>query len=185
MKKLYSIAMIAACAMMVFSCKNNGKSGEEIPDAVEEGIEAVEEAAGQAADAIEKAVDEAGNAIENAVDRTDEALERLGDIRPYTSVETKPTFQGGDADAFLKYIQKNIEYPQSAIDNEEQGRVLVNFVVDASGKIRNAKVVKGVSAALDAEALRVVNNAPDWEPAKEAGKTVPVTYSVPVVFTLR
>jgi protein TonB len=63
--------------------------------------------------------------------------------------------------------------------------VTVNFVVDANGKIKNAKVVKGVSEALDAEALRVVENAPDWTPAKQGGKNVPVTYSIPVTFAIK
>ncbi|MCR4823810.1 MAG: energy transducer TonB [Bacteroidales bacterium] len=181
MKKIYSIAMIAACAMMVFSCKNNGKGNEEVPAPAEEAVEAVE--------AVENAAKEGAEAVENAAEeaagRVDEALERLGDIIPYTSVEVKPTFNGGDADAFLKYINENIKYPQSALEKEEQGRVTVNFVVDQNGKIRNAKVVKGVSEALDAEALRVIENAPDWTPAKQDGKNVPVTYSVPVLFAIR
>jgi len=181
MKKIYSIAMIAACAMMVFSCKNNGKGNEEVPAPAEEAVEAVE--------AVENAAKEGAEAVENAAEeaagRVDEALERLGDIIPYTSVEVKPTFNGGDADAFLKYINENIKYPQSALEKEEQGRVTVNFVVDQNGKIRNAKVVKGVSEALDAEALRVIENAPDWTPAQQDGKNVPVTYSVPVLFAIR
>ena len=92
---------------------------------------------------------------------------------------------GGSSDAFVKYVQDNLVYPQVAIDNGESGRVVVNFIVDANGKIKNAKVVTSVSNALDAEALRVVNAAPDWTPAKVGGKAVPVAYSVPVVFALR
>ena len=182
MKKIYSIAMIAACALMVFSCKNNGKgSEEEIPAPAQEAVEAVD----QAADAAKEAVKESAEAVQDATERAGEAIEKLGDIVPYTSVEVKPTFNGGDADAFVKYVQQNIKYPQRAIENEEQGRVTVNFVVDQNGKIQNAKVVKGVSELLDAEALRVINNAPDWTPAKQGGKNVPVTYSIPVVFALR
>ena len=182
MKKIYSIAMIAACALMVFSCKNNGKgSEEEIPAPAQEAVEAVD----QAADAAKEAVKESAEAVQDATERAGEAIEKLGDIVPYTSVEVKPTFNGGDADAFVKYVQQNLKYPQRAIENEEQGRVTVNFVVDQNGKIQNAKVVKGVSELLDAEALRVINNAPDWTPAKAGGKSIPVTYSVPVVFALR
>lgn len=182
MKKIYSIAMIAACALMVFSCKNNGKgSEEEIPAPAQEAVEAVD----QAADAAQEAVKESAEAVQDATERAGEAIEKLGDIVPYTSVEVKPTFNGGDADAFVKYVQQNLKYPQRAIENEEQGRVTVNFVVDQNGKIQNAKVVKGVSELLDAEALRVINNAPDWTPAKQGGKNVPVTYSIPVVFALR
>ena len=61
----------------------------------------------------------------------------------------------------------------------------VAFVVDANGKIRNAKVVKGVSEALDAEALRVIESAPDWTPAKQDGKNVPVTFTAPVTFAIK
>ena len=131
------------------------------------------------------ALGESAEAVQDATERAGEAIEKLGDIVPYTSVEVKPTFNGGDADAFVKYVQQNLKYPQRAIENEEQGRVTVNFVVDQNGKIQNAKVVKGVSELLDAEALRVINNAPDWTPAKQGGKNVPVTYSIPVVFALR
>ena len=185
MKKIYSIAMIAACALMVFSCKNNGKGEEEIKDAAENAIEAVENAAEKGVEAVENAIDAVEDAADKAIDRADEALERLEGITPYTSVEVKPTFKGGDADAFVKYVQENIKYPQSALENNESGKVTVSFVVDANGKVRNAQVVKGVSAALDAEALRVVKESPDWAPAKQDGKNVPVTYAIPVTFAIK
>ncbi len=185
MKKIYSVAMIAACAMMVFSCKNNGKGNEEVPAPAQDAVEAVENAADAVKDAAKDGAATLENAAKDAAKRADEAIEKLGDIVPYTAVEVKPQFEGGDADAFVKYIQKNIKYPQSAIDNDEQGRVTVNFIVDENGKIQNAKVVKGVSPALDAEALRVITNAPAWTPATQGGKKVPVAYSVPVMFTLR
>lgn len=185
MKKIYSIAMIAACAMMVFSCKNNGKGNEEVPAPAQDAVEAVEEAADAAKDAVKEGAAAAQDAAKDAAERAGDAIEKLGEILPYTSVEVKPSFNGGDADSFVKYIQQNVKYPQSALENEEQGRVTVNFIVDENGKIKNAKVVKGVSEALDAEALRVINNAPAWTPAKQGGKNVPVSYSVPVVFAIR
>lgn len=181
MKKIYSLVMIAACAMMLFSCKNEGKGKEDVKDAAKDAVEAVEDAAEKGKEAAGKALD----AADKAIDRADDALEKLDGILPYTAVEVKPTFKGGDADAFSKYVQENVKYPESAIENNESGRVTVNFVVDANGKIKNAKVVKGVSEALDAEALRVIQNAPDWTPATQGGKRVPVTYSIPVVFALR
>ena len=186
MKKIVTIAMIAACAMMVFSCKNNGKEEEEaLKNAAGEAIENVEGAAKGAAKKAGKAAKEAAKEAEEAADRGIDALEKLDDIIPAAAAEVQPTFNGGSSDAFVKYVQDNLVYPQVAIDNGESGRVVVNFIVDANGKITNAKVVKGVSAALDAEALRVINSAPDWTPAKQGGKAVPVTYSVPVNFTLR
>lgn len=185
MKKIFTIAMIVASTMMVFSCKNNGQEENAIKDAAGEAVESVEGAAKKAGRAAKKAAKEAEEAAKQAIDRTDEALEKLDDIIPAAAAEVKPTFNGGDADSFVKYIQDNVVYPQDAIDKGEQGRVVVNFVVDANGKVKNAKVVNGVSSSIDAEALRVVENAPDWTPAKVGGKNVPVTYSVPVVFTIK
>ena len=189
MKRIFTIAMIVACTMMVFSCKNNGKEEEKALKNANEAVESVEgavkDAAGKAGKAAKKAAKEAEDAAKKGIERADEALERLDDILPASAAEVQPTFNGGDSNAFVKYIQDNLNYPQIAIENGEQGRVLVNFVVDANGKIKNAKVVNSVSSALDAEALRVVESAPDWTPAKVGGKAVPVTYSVPVVFALR
>ena len=184
MKKILSIAAIAACALMAFSCKNEGKGNNDVENAAKDAVESVEGAVQQGADAVKDAAQEVSDAAGDAVRRADEALEKLGDILPYTSVEAKPSFNGGDADDFVKYVQQNIKYPQNALENDIEGKVTVNFVVDANGKIRNAKVVKGVSEELDAEALRVVQNAPAWAPARQDGKNVPVTCSIPVTFKI-
>ena len=185
MKKILSFVTIAAMAVMVLSCKNEGKGKDEVKDAAEEAVEAVEEAAEEGAEAVKDAAKDLNDAVKDAANRAGDAIEKLEDIKPYAAVEVKPTFNGGDDAAFVKYLQQNIKYPQSALDNEEQGTVRVAFVVDANGKIRNAKVVKGVSEALDAEALRVIESAPDWTPAKQGGKNVPVTFTAPVTFAIK
>ncbi|MBR6184462.1 protein TonB [Bacteroidales bacterium WCE2004] len=188
MKKFYLLTALAVCAMMVFSCKNDGKGKKEIKDAAKDAVEAVEDAAQdaakEAADVISDAVEEAGDAAAKAAERAKLELEKLGDIQPYSAVEVKPTFNEGDANSFVKYVQSNIKYPEKALENDIEGKVTVNFVVDAAGKIRNAKVVKGVDPELDAEALRVVSEAPAWAPAKQNGKNVPVTCSIPVTFKI-
>ena len=184
MKRIFSIAMIAACALMVFSCKNEGKGKDEVKDPAQSAVEAAGSAAQDAAKAASQGARELENAAQGAANRADEDLQRLDDILPYASAEVKPTFNGGDADAFVKYVQENIVYPQRALDRREAGRVTVSFVVDANGNVRNARVVRGVSDALDAEALRVVNSSPAWTPAKQGGVNVPVSYSIPVTFAL-
>ena len=60
-------------------------------------------------------------------------------------VEVKPTFNGGDANDFLKFVEENIVYPEKAKENGDQGKVYLTFVVDATGKVGNVKVLKGVS----------------------------------------
>ena len=184
MKKFYSLAILAVCAMVVFSCKNEGKGNKEIKDAAQDAVEAVQEAAQEGIDVVSDAVEEVGKAASDAVERASGKLEKLGDIFQYNAVDVKPTFESGDANAFVKYVQQNLKYPENALENDVEGKVTVNFVVDANGKIRNAKVVKGVDPELDAEALRVVENAPAWTPAQQNGKNVPVNCSIPVTFKI-
>ncbi len=184
MKKINAIAMIAVCAMLVFSCKNEGKGNKEIKDAAEEAVESVEGVAEEVVEGDEAAAAALGEEAKDGIDRTQDALEKLDGIVPYAAVEAKPTFNGGDADSFVKYVQQNIKYPENALENGVEGKVTVNFVVDANGKIRNAKVVNGVDDELNAEALRVVESAPAWTPAKQNGKNVPVTCSIPVTFKI-
>ena len=83
MKKITTLAMIAACAMMVFSCKNNGKEEEKaLENAAGEAVEAVEDAAGNAGRKARKAAKDVENAAKDAIDRADEAVEKLDDIIP-------------------------------------------------------------------------------------------------------
>ncbi len=188
MKKFYLLAVLAVCAMMVFSCKNEGKGKNEIKDAAKDAVEAVQETAQDAVDVISDAIEEVGDAASQAAskaaDRAKLEIEKLGDILPYSTVDVKPSFEGGDANAFVKYVQQNIKYPDNALENDVEGKVTVNFVVDANGNVRNARVVKGVDPELDAEALRVVSAAPAWTPAKQGGKNVPVNCSIPVTFKI-
>jgi len=65
------------------------------------------------------------------------------------------------------------------------GKVFVGFVIDTKGKVSNVKLLRGVSPALDNEAIRVVKSMPDWTPGRQNGRPVRVSYQVPVNFTLR
>ena len=104
---------------------------------------------------------------------------------PFQLVEDKPTFQGGDANEFSRWVNTNLTYPDEAKDKDLQGRVTLSFTVDSDGKVKNVKVLRGVDPILDNEAKRVVESSPDWEPGKVDGKAVPVTYTFPVIFKLK
>lgn len=82
------------------------------------------------------------------------------------------------------YLQTNVTYPESAMKNNEIGKVFVSFVVEKDGSIQNVKVEKGVSSILDAEAMRVVRNMPKWIPAMKDGKEVRTALTLPIVFHL-
>jgi len=91
----------------------------------------------------------------------------------YAVVEKMPQYIGGDA-ARIEFLKQNVQYPDEAQKNQEQGRVVVQFVIGSNGQISNAKVVKNAAPSLDQEALRVVNLLPDWIPGEQNGKKVPV-----------
>ncbi|MCB0380721.1 MAG: TonB family protein [Flavobacteriales bacterium] len=102
----------------------------------------------------------------------------------FTIVETQAEYPGGTAELF-KYLNKEMKYPVIAKENGIQGTVYVQFVVWKDGKIKDAKVLRGVNKLLDEEALRVVKAMPNWNPGKQRGKPVPVYFNLPVKFTLR
>lgn len=106
------------------------------------------------------------------------------DIQPYAFVEEKPLFPGGE-EALLDYIRKNTHYPEEAVEAQISGIVYVGFVINTKGKVTDVKLLRGVSAVLDNEAVRMVKAMPDWTPGRQNGKPVRVAYQVPVNFTLR
>ncbi len=103
----------------------------------------------------------------------------------FTIVEKMPLFEGRIAEeGFRDYVGKNINYPLAAQEKGISGRVFVEFVVDADGYLKNAKVTRGVDPLLDAEALRVIKESPQWTPGYQKGEPVAVKYTFPVVFKL-
>ena len=98
-------------------------------------------------------------------------------------VETQPEFPGGMAE-LMKYLQKNIRYPQICKEQRVQGRVIVQFVVNTDSTITDVNVVKPVNPYLDKEAVRVVEAMPKWIPGKLHGEPVRVRFTLPVTFRL-
>lgn len=102
---------------------------------------------------------------------------------PFMVVEDMPEFPGGTA-ALLEYLKKNIKYPNICRENNIQGRVLIQFIVNKDGSIVDPEVVKPVNPYLDKEALRVIAGMPAWKPGSQRGKAVRVKFTVPVNFRL-
>ena len=102
----------------------------------------------------------------------------------FRSVEQMPQYPGGDAE-LMKYLSSHIQYPAMAIENNVQGRVIVQFVVTKTGAIGEVKVVRSVDRDLDKEAIRVVKSLPKFIPGKMNGQAVNVWYTLPVTFKLQ
>ena len=109
--------------------------------------------------------------------------EEKDEQEPFNMVEQMPEFPGG-VQALMQFLYENIRYPEAAQTAGKEGRVVVQFVVEADGTVSSAKVVRSISEDLDAEALRVVNAMPRWTPGKHKGKAVRVKYTLPVSFRL-
>ena len=103
---------------------------------------------------------------------------------PFQLVEQKPSFNGGDANEFSKWVNSHLVYPEIAKKNGIQGRVTLQFTIEADGRVTNVKVLRGVDSSIDAEAVRVVSSSPNWKPGRNKDKAVPVTYTFPVIFQL-
>ncbi len=102
----------------------------------------------------------------------------------FRSVEQMPQFPGGEA-ALMKYLSSHIQYPAMAAENNIQGRVVVQFVVDKTGKVGEVKVVRSVDKDLDKEAVRVCKSLPKFTPGRQNGQAVSVWYTLPVSFKLQ
>ena len=77
-----------------------------------------------------------------------------------------------------------VRTPDSAVRNGIEGRVVVEFVVDSKGKVKDIEIVRGVDEELDAQVEKVILASPKWKPARIAGREVSVRISIPVEFKL-
>lgn len=102
---------------------------------------------------------------------------------PHTVVEEMPAFPGGD-EAMFKFIATKVKYPEEAAENGIEGAVYVTFVVERDGRISEVKVLRGIGAGCDEEAVRVVKSMPNWTPGKQNGQLVRVRRSLPFRFKL-
>lgn len=102
---------------------------------------------------------------------------------PVAMLQEQPQFPGGDA-ALLDWVNRNVQYPKVAKNRGDKGRVTVSFVIDKTGKVMSGRIERGVSAELDAEALRIISIMPNWKPGMQGNKTVKVRFILPITFRL-
>jgi TonB family protein len=105
-------------------------------------------------------------------------------VEDVTQLTKMHEFEGGQL-ALMEYLQSSIVYPLSAKQDGVEGRVFISFVVDKSGAIRDVKSMKSVHPDLEAEAIRVITEMPNWEPAEIDGEKVSAIMYLPIVFALK
>ena len=145
----------------------------QVPPTVIEEVEEVED------DVEDPPVETIDETLQDEVEIPEEEPEEITAPVIIDVAEVDPAFPGGEA-AMAQFINDNFEYPEISKEMGEQGTVYVQFVVYKDGKIKDVKVIKGVSPAIDKEAIRVVKKMPPWTPGEQAGKKVNVRYVVPI-----
>jgi TonB family protein len=128
--------------------------------------------------AIKKYGDKGKNGVLEMISKTEEEKDMM------VAIEEMPQFPDG-SDALMTWIGTNVKYPPEAAKKGIMGQVMVNFLVDSEGKIKDVKVDKSINPLLDAEAIRVISSMPDWKPGSQQGKKVGVIMKIPVNFTLK
>jgi len=117
-----------------------------------------------------------GNAdVKNVTEATDNQV--------FTAVEIQPEYPGGEA-GLAKFLQKNIRYPSIAKENNIQGKVYIQFVVERDGSLTDIKVIREPGSGTGDEAVRVLKISPHWKPGVQNGKPVRVQFTLPVNFSL-
>ena len=109
------------------------------------------------------------------------------DVVGYYDCDQRPMFlNSADIAPFMdKWVYQNLKYPEDAVRDGVQGRVMVDFVIEKDGKVTDVRVIRGVDPELDAEAVRVISASPKWKPGKMGGEKVRTSVTVPVEFRLR
>ena len=118
---------------------------------------------------------------DNAESKTEASLEVNDSI--YSIAEQMPQFPGGESE-LMRFISKNVKYPEIAQENGIQGCTVLSFVIEKDGTVSNVEVVRPIDPALDKEAKRVIESFPIWEPGMHQGENVRVKYSLPLFFRL-
>ena len=98
-------------------------------------------------------------------------------------IQKPPSFPGGEAE-LMKFLNKNIEYPALAKENNIQGVVALTFVVNKDGSVSDVAIVKEIGGGCGKEAVRVVKSMPKWSAGEANGHPVKVRFTLPVRFRL-
>ena len=111
--------------------------------------------------------------------------ENIEEDQPFVKVEQMPSFMGGDLMTFRNWVQSKVRYPQIAQENNIQGRVLLQFVIEKDGSLTNIVPLQTPDSSLSDEAIRILKTSPKWTPGKQRNQSVRVKYTLPIDFRIQ
>ena len=94
-----------------------------------------------------------------------------------------PQYPGGYG-ALIEYLNSNLIYPKDARQHGLQGQIVLSFIIEESGKVSSANIIRGIGGGCDEEAIRVIELMPDWQPAFKEGSPVRILFNMPITFKL-
>lgn len=119
----------------------------------------------------------------NKTEKTTSISTGISGVYEAGGVQIPPSFPGGEEE-MKRYLSRNIHYPEAAIRKKKEGNVVLSFIVLESGRLTNILISKSLSPEIDAEALRIVNAMPPWDPGIQNGKEVKVSAKLVIEFKL-
>jgi TonB family protein len=151
---------LLALFIAVFSCESSANSKGEFPESV----------------------DIPNTSTQSASDTVSVTLGKDGN-QVFDLVEILPSPAGG-MEGWMKYLAESIQYPEEATKQGIEGTVIMTFIINSDGSISDVETLRGVGGGCDEEAMRVIENAPNWTPAQQGGKPVNCRMRLPVKFKL-
>jgi periplasmic protein TonB len=122
--------------------------------------------------------------IDGPVGNSDQKVTEADPNQIFQTVEKEPAYKNGGENGFIKYLGNAIHYPAVDKENNVQGKVIVQFVVEKDGSLTDVKAVRGPDQSLMDEAVRAVKTSPKWSPGIQNGRPVRVAFTIPVNFGL-
>lgn len=117
-------------------------------------------------------------------DPIDDVEPEIVETIPYHSVEQKPVYPGGEG-AMFAFVARNFKFPKIDLEQGIKGTIYVGFTISKEGMVENAHIKRGIAAASDIEALRVVNTMPNWTPGVQNIRNVSVDFILPIKVSIR
>jgi TonB family protein len=190
MKKSFNIFVLGVALVVAQACGSKSETISESTEAVGTPenvvVLSVEEKRAKMAEVQAALAEKRRIAFEERFKTTPYYTDANGNV-VFNKAEVDPSFVGGDK-AMMKYLNDNIVFPKDAEEKGLEGTVYVDFVIAASGSVREVTVTDAVGEDVDQsfrdEAVRVVTSMPKWTAGRQNGKAVDVNYSLPVTFRL-
>lgn len=188
MKRINYTLVLIGLALTTLLFFSSMKKIEDIKDNLDEGEQVENGVIGGDSFAHASETEKVTSAVKNTAEIGEKAVESSDPKKVFTRkvyylVDEMPSFPGG-LEELHKWIDSNVQYPEVAWKNGIEGRVLLNFIVEKDGSLRDSIVIRSVHPMIDREALRLVGQMPKWNPGKRAGVPVRVRYFLPIKFKI-